>query len=103
MVTERPCVFIDTPPKINNPDYGKITVAPLEFTLRDQVGIRIQPAEMNGLAEKIRSLMTDEEYGERIAEIRDRYIANFGHSGEAGGQYIINEIRKQVAARAENG
>ncbi len=28
MVTEKPCVFIDTPPKINNPDYGKITVAP---------------------------------------------------------------------------
>ena len=102
MVTEKPCVFIDTPPKINNPDYDKITVAPLEFSLRDQVGIRVKPEETEGLAEKIRTLLGDESYGERIRQIREKYIANFGRSGEVGGQYLIDEVKKQVASRKGN-
>ena len=99
LVTERPCVFIDTPPKINNPDYEKITAAPLELTLRSRVGIRVKPEETAGLAGKIRSLLQDESYGGQIRAIREKYIANFGRSGEAGGKYILEEIRKQAAAR----
>ena len=38
-------------------------------------------------------------YGARIAEIRGRYIANFGRSGEVGGQYLIDTVKKQIAAR----
>ena len=102
MVTEKPCVFIDTPPKINNPDYEKITVPPLEFSLRDQVGIRVKPEEIPGLAEKIRALLGDESFGGRIAEIRNRYIANFGRSGEVGGRYLIDEVKKQVQSRKQN-
>ena len=101
MVTEKPCVFIDTPPKINNPDYEKITVPPLEFTLRDEVGIRVKPDDLDGLAEKIRSLLEDEGFRNRIAGIRDRYIAHFGRSGEIGGQYILDLIKKQIAARRQ--
>ena len=99
MVTERPCVFVDTPPKINNPDYEKITVAPLEFTLRDQVGIRVKPGEIPGLAEKIRGLLEDESFGERIRGIREKTIANFGRSGEVGGRYIIDSVKEKVQTR----
>ena len=99
MVTERPCVFVDTPPKINNPDYEKITVAPLEMTLRDQVGIRVRPEALEGLADRIRSLLEDESYGDRIRGIREKTIANFGRSGEVGGAYILEQIKKQVQAR----
>ena len=101
MVTERPCVFIDTPPKINNPDYRKITVEPLEFTLRDQVGIRVAPDALSGLAESIRALLTDKSYGTRIADIRTRYIANFGRSGEVGGKYLIYAVKEQILKRHE--
>ena len=99
MVTERPCVFVDTPPKINNPDYEKITVPPLEMTLRDQVGIRVKPEALEGLAEKIRTLLEDESYGDRIREIREKTIANFGKSGEVGGRYILEQVKKAVQAR----
>ena len=101
LVTERPCVFIDTPPKINNPDYEKITVAPLELTLRDRVGVRVKPEELSGLAETIRGLCGDDSYRGRIAEIREKTIANFGRSGEVGGKYILDEIRRQVQARKQ--
>ncbi|MBR5960731.1 MAG: membrane protein insertase YidC [Clostridia bacterium] len=99
MVTERPCVFVDTPPKINNPDYEKITVAPLEMTLRDQVGIRVKPEGIEGLAEKIRGLLEDESFSDRIRGIREKTIANFGRSGEVGGRYILEQVKKAVQKR----
>ena len=99
MVTERPCVFVDTPPKINNPDYEKITVPPLEMTLRDQVGIRVKPEETEGLADKIRTLLEDESYSDRIRGIREKTIANFGKSGEVGGRYILEQVKKAVQKR----
>ena len=99
MVTERPCVFVDTPPKINNPDYEKITVPPLEFTLRDQVGVRVSPGSFSGLSEKIRALLQDESYSDRIRAIREKTIANFGRSGEVGGEYILNAVKDAIRTR----
>ena len=99
MVTERPCVFVDTPPKINNPDYEKITVPPLEMTLRDQVGTRVKPETLEGLAGKICGLLEDESYGDRIRGIREKTIANFGRSGEVGGKYILEQVKKAVQKR----
>ncbi len=100
-VTERPCVFVDTPMKVNNPDYGRITVPPLEITLRDQVGIRLDPNRLEGAADRIRELLSDEAYGERIRAIREKYIAHFGHSGEVGGQAIIDAVKEQIQKRKE--
>ena len=99
MVTERPCVFVDTPPKINNPDYEKITVPPLEFTLRDQVGVRVSPGSFSGLSEKIRALLQDESYSDRIRAIREKTIANFGRSGEVSGEYILNVVKDAIRTR----
>ena len=99
MVTERPCVFVDTPPKINNPDYEKITVPPLEFTLRDQVGVRVSPGSFSGLSEKIRALLQDESYSDRIRAIREKTIANFGRSGEVGGEYILSAVKDAIRTR----
>ncbi len=103
LATERPCVFIDTPPKINNPDYEKITVPPLEFVLRDQVGLRVSPQALQGLADQIRQLLRDDSYGARIRDIRSRYFANFGHSDQVAGQYLIDEVRRQVENRTRIG
>lgn len=95
-VTLKPAVFIDTPPKINNPDYIKLGIEPLEFSLRSQVGIRVAPDDLNGLDKKIGDLLKNgREYEEKILAIREKYIANFGKSGEIGGQYIISQLKKR--------
>ena len=98
-VTEKPCIFIDTPMKVNNPDYQKITVPPLEISLRDQVGIRMNPDNLSGISEKILKLLNDEDFSERIRDIRRKYIANFGYSGEVGGKYIISAVKDQINNR----
>ena len=71
------------------------------MTLRDQVGIRVRPEGMHGLAGKIRTLLEDESYGGRIREIREKTIANFGRSGEVGGEYILDQVKKAVQKRRD--
>ena len=96
LVTLKPAVFINTPPKINNPEYGKLNVEPLEFKLRGEVGIQIDPENMEGLAHKIDQLLENSEaYADQIRQIRDKYIANFGRSGEVGGKYILEQLLKR--------
>lgn len=96
-VTGKPTVFIDTPVKIFNPEYEKIGIEPMEITLRDKIGIRMKPDALDGLSEKLKELSRQEDrYREQNFRLREQYIANFGHSGEAGGSYIIESIREKI-------
>ena len=92
-VTKKPVIFINTPPKINNPEYDAIEVQPLEMVLRDEIGIQIDPDKMEELCPAIGELLASGgKYAARIEEIRDKYIANFGKSAQIGGQYIIDKL-----------
>ena len=93
-VTLKPSVFIDTKPKINNPEYVKLGVEPLEFGLRSQVGIQVAPDQLEGLDQKINELLANgEQYADKILGIRNKYIANFGTSGVVGGKYILRALK----------
>ncbi|MDO5111455.1 MAG: membrane protein insertase YidC [Clostridia bacterium] len=95
-VTNKPVVFIDTPQKINNPEYDRIEAKPLEIALRDKIGVRFDPMALNGLARSIRELMeAGEAYAQTIRQLRETYIANFGSSGEVGAKYIIDRLEKK--------
>ena len=101
-VTCKPAVFIDTKPKINNPEYEKLGIEPLEFSLRSQVGIRIDPADMTDLDEKLRTLLeSGPEYQQRIQSLREKYIANFGESGPIGGRYILRQLKARQEKKKE--
>ena len=93
-VTLKPAVFVDTTPKINNPDYEKLGITPLEFALRAQVGIRVDPKDLSGLEDALRTLLT-EDRSEKIQAIRDTYISNFGQSGAVGGRYILRRLKER--------
>lgn len=99
LVTERPCVFIDTPPKINNPEYSKLGIEPLEFLLRDRIGLRVDPQNMEGLDNRLRALLADDSWKSTIVQIRETYIANFGASGEAAGKYLVSAIQRHIQNR----
>lgn len=93
-VTLKPSVFIDTKPKINNPEYKRLGIEPLEFSLRSEVGVRVNPADMQGLNEKIQDLLANQtQYAEHIHDIREKYIANFGTSGQVGARYILSQLK----------
>ncbi len=102
-VTLKPCVFINTPPKIYNEEYEKIGIEPLEITLRNQVGVSYEMNDFSGMADKIKSMISNkDEYSQRIKEIREKYVANYGCSGEIGGKYIISSLIKKQKSKKEN-
>lgn len=102
-VTLKPAVFVDTKPKINNPEYVKFEIEPLEFSLRDKVGIRVAPDAMDGLSDKLSELIKNgAEYEQKILDIRNTYIANFGSSGEIGAKYILRQLKERQQKAKES-
>lgn len=102
-VTKKPALFVDTPPKINNPEYTRITVQPLEISLRDKIGMHILPSEVSGIAASIQELLENKErYRQEISELAERYIAHFGHSGEIGARYILNSLKARKEGKHES-
>ena len=88
--------------KCNNPEYEKIGIEPLEITLRSQVGVHLPPDKLSDLHEKVQYLLEHtEEYITNNIAIRNKYVANYGHSGEAAGKYIIASLKDKAAKRNE--
>ena len=95
-VTLRPCVFVNTPPKVNNPDYVKLGIEPQELRLRSRIGVQLEPDAVGGAGETIRAILDDSQgWSERIREIRDGLIANFPDSAPASARAILNAVIEQ--------
>lgn len=96
-ITRKPVLFINTPPKINNPEYDQIQAVPLELTLRSQVGLSLNPDELSKTEASIRTLLSSgEAWRSRITEILNATISNPGKSGEIGGAYILNQLKEKT-------
>lgn len=95
-VTLRPCVFINTPPKINNPDYVKLGIEPQELQLRSLIGISLDMDKVNAAGERIEAILADAEgWSEKIHGIRDRLIANFPNSAPVSAKAILRAVVEQ--------
>lgn len=96
-ITKKPVLFINTPPKINNPEYDQIEAKPLELTLRDQVGTQLEMDQLDMVYETICSLLeSGDKYKERITYILNDTISYLGkQSGEIGGQYILDRLKER--------
>ena len=102
-VTLKPCIFVDTPPKIYNKDYEEIGIEPLELTLRNIIGKRFEPNNFEGMSDTINDMLKNkDEYTDKIKNIRNKYVANYGKSGEVAGKYIINRLIQKQKEQKKN-
>jgi len=93
--TLKPCVFIDTPMKILNPKYDQYGLDALEISLRNRVGCSISPNDVGEISSVVTRMLEEKNiYKERIEEVVCEYLYYPGRSGEAGGRYIINQLKK---------
>lgn len=100
--TLRPILFIDTPEKVMNPDYGKIPTVPLNIFLRDKLGKNLKPDEMDKVPETVEYLLSHrEQYREQIDILAHEHIYNLGCSAKVGADYIIKSLQSKVVARKE--
>lgn len=98
-VTLKPALFIDTPMKINNPNYEKLGIVPLEILLRDQIGVRLAPNEAAAAGQAVGSLLeSGGEYKRRIEDIKEKYISNDGTSGMVSARYILDQLKARQAS-----
>ena len=97
---EKPVIFLDVPRKVNNPEYERLPMPPLEVSIREQLGAVIRPDDLGGLAAKVEEIIREAPaYRERLREIRARNIFNVGGSGLAGAQRIVEQFDRKFPAR----
>ena len=95
-VTKKSSLFINTPMKVMNPNYKRIGIEPLDITLRDMVGVSLDLDKLSNISDIVEDTLSKPDiYREKISDVRDRYIFNFGHSGKVGGEYIIQSTKQR--------
>ncbi len=101
--TKKPSLFINTPMKILNPEYDRIPLIPLDISLRDQIGISINPDQLDRLPEMVETLFREKDrYGEQIRAVVSHNIFDVGDGARGGGSYIIRRLEiKQEAKKAQ--
>jgi hypothetical protein len=88
---EKPVIFINTPPKIMNPDYQELNMEPLETFIRSQIGHVLELNEVSKAGEVVTKICKNPEIKkEHIQAAREKWIYNLGRSGRVGADAILN-------------
>lgn len=101
---ERPVLFIDTPKKVNNPEYERIGLPAVEESIRAEIGAIVDPADLPAALPHIDALCADPHaFRERLREARDRTVYNVGRSAAVGATHVAqlaDGTRDDAPARA---
>ncbi len=101
--TLKPVLFIDTPMKVQNPEYQKIGVVPMNVWMRKEIGMVLMPDEMSAIEDTVCKMFENKDkFRDIIRDYREHYIYNLGHSAEIGAKYIIGQLQAKVAERRSN-
>ncbi len=95
-VTHNPCVFINTPMKVLNPDYVQYQSVPALLEIRDKIGVSFAPEDVSGIARAVENMLCGALLpSEKVAEIMERYVYHVGASGQVGAEYIIHALMER--------
>ncbi len=90
---ERPVLFVDTPPKINNVDFQRYASVPVEISLRNEIGAVIGPDELARASHVVEDLMSRRAaIAEKIRRVRPRHVYRMGESADFTARYINDLI-----------
>ena len=96
--TLRPVLCINTKVKMQNYNWQKLGITPIDFTQRDLIGKSLNKDQLDQVNKVATEMLTHpEEWRERILEIREKNIYNIGHCGQVAADYIIGRLTKQQA------
>jgi CDP-glycerol glycerophosphotransferase (TagB/SpsB family) len=83
---KKPVIFIDIPKKVNDPDYIKIDLEPIEIGVRQEIGVVVSP--------ECQSLPIEECLETDINALDiSRYVYNVGRSGSVGAHAILKLLQ----------
>lgn len=94
-VTKRPVLFINTPMKVMNTEWEKIKTKPINITLRNVIGVSLEPTETARINTVIAEMLSSsEKYREVITNTLNEHVFNVNKSGKLCGAYIVKSIGK---------
>jgi YidC/Oxa1 family membrane protein insertase len=97
---ERPVIFIDTPAKVNNPNFGRIDLPCLEVDIREQIGRIVKPDALHELPRVVRELVDGAQaWAAQIRSVREATVFNVGDSGRKGAEIICETLGYGTAAK----
>ncbi len=98
--TDKPSLFINTEMKVVNRDYKKIRLTPFDITARAKIGRALEKSEVKHADAAVADLIENQqEYRDRIIELKHKHFYNLGTSGEVGAKYIIERINRRYRKR----
>lgn len=94
-VTKRPVLFVNTPMKVMNTEWEKIKTKPINITLRNVIGVSLEPTETARINTVIAEMLSSsEKYREVITDTLNEHVFNVTKSGKLCGAYIVKSIGK---------
>lgn len=93
-VTHHPCIFINTPMKVLNPEYTRYQAVPALLEVRDKIGVSFEPTDVAGIAAAAEGMLSGAVLPpEKVAAIVGQYVYHVGESGAIGAKYIIDALK----------
>ena len=100
--TLKPCVFVDTPMKVNNPDWEKVGIEPTDISLRNRVGTSVDPERAAEIGDTVANMLDHaNDWNDEIERVRSELIFNIGHGAEASGEYLLSSLLEKQAAKEQ--
>lgn len=96
-VFNKPVLYINTPPKINNPNYNKINLEPFEAFIREEVGMIINIENLDSIKSYISEISASGKFSpEHLRRCRDQWVYNAGNSFKVSADKIIEIINEKA-------
>ena len=92
--TERPVLFVDTPPKVRNPSWQDYGMVPFEVAMREKVGQTMAPEQARQCAALVIEMLGQASaYKESLVALRQSELFNFGQSAQVGTELLLDFMR----------
>ena len=81
---QKPVISIDVPRKNFNPQYSQIKSEPVEISIRDAIGLVVQPKDLHRLPQHVEDLLSQtEKWRERLEGVADKLLFNQGSAAKS--------------------
>lgn len=94
--TGRPALFVNTKPKICNPEWEKIGITPVEMTLRKELGVDVEKHDLCNICDTVKELFENQnKYKTKIQKYYENFTFNHGNAAENGAKYILKSLSQK--------
>lgn len=101
--TFKPAIFMDTTPKVRNPNYKRFGIDSTDVSLRNRLGKSIAPSEAGIFGDVVADLLANRDlWHNRIRDLREEFVFNLGEGGKVAGEYLLSSILAKQAEAEEN-